>query len=436
MKNVSQYANSLGRCRLVVHFRVQMEIAIQRRRVPVKSIRLCTTASIAAACVMATLAAQSAEAQTYRVLYSFQSGSDGTEPWGGVIRNVNGALYGTTFTGGSSDYGTVFKLSNTGKETILHSFTGAPDGRGPYSGVVADANGNLYGTTFFGGKLSCGRYMEGCGTVFKLSKSGKETVLYTFTGGSDGANSSAGLIMDARGNLYGTTFYGGDLSCGQNGQGCGTVFKLSRSGKETVLHSFTGKDGANPYAGLIMDAQGNLYGTTIFGDNLACGLGLGCGGVFKLSKTGSETVLYSFTGHADGGVPYAGVIVDAKLNLYGTTTIGGASCCGTVFKLTPTGKETVLYSFTGGSDGLAPYAGVIQDSRGNLYGTTYQGGSGGYGTVFKLSKTGKETVLHAFSGADGADLYAGVIMDAKGDLYGSAILGGASNNGVAFKLRP
>jgi len=388
----------------------------------------------AACCAIAMFASPSSHAQTYKVLYSFQRGSDGTEPWGGVIRNVTGDLLGTTLLGGSSDYGTVFKLSQTGKETLLHSFTGEPDGKKAYSGVIQDAEGNLYGTTSDGGNLSC-QQGQGCGTVFKLSKSGKESVLYNFTGGRDGANPTAGLIMDVDGNLYGTTIYGGELTC-EGGLGCGTVFKLSKSGKETVLYRFTGAKGANPFAGVIRDAQGNFYGTTIFGANPACEQGLGCGVVFKLSKTGKGTVLHRFTGSADGGVPYAGVIMDAQMNLYGTTTVGGSGF-GIVFKLSKTGKETVLYTFTGGSDGLGPYSGLLQDPQGNLYGTTYQGGSFNSGTVFKLSKTGHEMVLHAFTGgADGGIPYAAVVRDSMGNLYGTAISGGAFLNGVVFKLTP
>jgi uncharacterized repeat protein (TIGR03803 family) len=235
--------------------------------------------------------------------------------------------------------------------TVLHSFKGGTDGESPYGGVVRDTAGNLYGTTAQGGAFSNG-------TVFKLDTTGKETVLYSFTGGADGAIPLAGLIRDAAGNLYGTTEVGGDLTC-NSGIGCGTVFKLHTTGKETVLHSFTGNpDGASPFAGVIRDAAGNLYGTTPKGGALNSGT------VFKLDTTGKETVLYSFAGGADGSYPDAAVIRDAAGNLYGNTFFGGTYNFGTVFKLDSTGKETVLYRFRKPTNGLYP-VGVIQDKAGN-----------------------------------------------------------------------
>ena len=286
--------------------------------------------------------------------------------------------------------------AQTYAETVLHSFT-VTGGDGAYSlaGLVLDAQGNLYGTTDGGG--------AGYGTVFKVDTAGKETVLYSFTGtGGDGAVPEAGLVQDAQGNLYGTTVDGGAF-------GQGTVFKLDTTGKETVLYSFTGYDGSGPEAGLVLDAQGNLYGTTKYGGNLACYAPYGCGTVFKLDTTGKETVLYSFTGTGtgDGEAPEAGLVLDTKGNLYGTTpyggTNGGASNGGTVFKVDTTGKETVLYSFagTGAGDGQNPEAGLVLDAQGNLYGTTYFGGANAGGTVFKVDTTGKETVLHSFTGTGG-----------------------------------
>jgi uncharacterized repeat protein (TIGR03803 family) len=278
------------------------------------------------------------------VLHSF-SGGDGAEPYAGLIMDKAGNLYGTTELGGTGtcfnvSCGIVFKLDTSGNETVLHSFANSPDGGIPYAGLVMDKAGNLYGTTLeYGASSNC---FQGCGTVFKLDTSGNETVLHSFTGyPSDGAGPRAGLIMDKAGNLYGTTsFGGGSGSCG--GGGCGTVFKLDTSGNETVLHSFTNSDGdgANPNAGLIMDKAGNLYGTTFSGGDLTCSFGEGCGTVFKLDTSGNETVLHSFTG-GDGAFPVGGLIRDKAGHLYGTTTGGGtATCsfsegCGTVFKLTP-----------------------------------------------------------------------------------------------------
>jgi uncharacterized repeat protein (TIGR03803 family) len=262
------------------------------------------------------------------------------------------------------------------------------------------------------------------------------TTLYTFTGGSDGANPRAGLIADAAGNLYGTTISGG-VSCGELPHGCGTVFQLTPSGTLNVLHSFTGSDGSQPFAALVADAAGTLYGTTYGGGATAsCDPPNGCGTVFKLAPSGILTVLYSFTGSSDGAYPFGALVADAAGNLYGTTTLGGAtaSCnppsgCGTVFELVASGSLTVLHSFTGffGSDGSSPYAGLIADATGNLYGTTFGGGAYGHGTVFELAPSGILTVLYSFTGdSDGAYPYASLIADATGNLYGSTTLGGAT----------
>jgi uncharacterized repeat protein (TIGR03803 family) len=324
---------------------------------------------------------------------------------------------------------------------VLHSFAGPPtDGANPLASLLRDAAGNLYGTTYFGGASKAG-------VVFKLSPTGAETVLYSFTGGADGANPTAGLFRDAAGNLYGTTEYGG-------ADGAGVVFELVRcnSGYDfKVLHRFTGGgDGGLPLAGLIQDQAANLYGTTANGGAASKECPAGCGTIFKLSPTGTETVLHKFSG-GDGASPGPGVglIRDAEGNLYGTTEIGGAPSivcnggCGTVFKLSPTGTETILYGFTGGADGATPYAGLIQDAAGNLYGTTYVGGSSGPGVVFKLSPTGTETVLHSFTdGADGGLPSAGLVQDAAGNLYGTTGQGGATTChprygcGVVFRLAP
>jgi uncharacterized repeat protein (TIGR03803 family) len=338
-------------------------------------------------------------AQTGSVLYSFcaqEKCSDGEYPFAGLVFDQKGNLYGTTAWGGTSnpegcyDYyvygcGAVFKLTPGGNETVLYSFCGkanCTDGANPYAGLVFDQKGNLYGTTLFGGA-------HGSGVVFKLSPEGKETVLHSFCAYpncTDGGYPHAGLIIDTNGNLYGTAGGGG-----ANGQG--VVFKLTPKGKETVLYSFCAKsncnDGANPDAGLVQDQIGNLYGTTFNGGAYdQCSYGPGCGVIFKLSPEGKETVLHSFcaqTNCVDGANPSAGLVFDQKGELYGTTSQGGVSngCpgytgCGVVFELTTKGKETVLYSFCARDnclDGAGPYAGVVLDPKGNLYGTT-QGGGG------------------------------------------------------------
>ncbi len=293
----------------------------------------------------------------------------------------------------------MFKVNTSGKETVLYTFCSASncmDGGGPEADLVLDTQGNLYGTTRFGGGSACTPY--GCGTVFKLDTTGKETVLYSFTGtGGDGRTPSAGVVQDTQGNLYGATSEGGDLACTEGYNGCGTVFKVDTTGKETVLYSFTGKpDGAGPYAGLVRDAEGNLCGTTNSGGANSEGT------VFKVDTTGKETVLYSFCPVSkcpDGAQPTAGLVQDAQGNLYGTTDLGGATYYGAVFKVDTTGHETVLYSFCPAgypncTDGAQPMAGLVQDAQGNLYGSTFWGGDlicnapDGCGTVFKLTKSG------------------------------------------------
>jgi uncharacterized repeat protein (TIGR03803 family) len=375
---------------------------------------------------------QFAQAQTFSVLYSFTGTTDGANPWAGLIEDGAGNLYSTTAFGGASGGGVVFMLDATATETVLYSFTGGTDGAWPFGGLVRDEAGNLYGTTSIGGDLSCS-----CGTVFKLDPTGKVTALHTFTGYPvDGAFPWA-VVSDKAGNLYGTTSSGGAY-------GDGIVFNLDPTGKEALLHTFTGgPDGSFSLGDLILDGAGNLYGTTFYGGR---GCGVGCGEVFKLSKTDKLTLLHSFTGTPDGQGPHAGVIRDAAGTLYGTTSFGGAHGWGTVFKLDKTGTETVLHSFTGGADGgRTRGSGLVRDAAGNLYGTTFSGGSGscqgssygaGCGVVFKVNKAGKETVLHRFTGTDGAQPRAGLLRDAAGNLYGTTSKGGANGSGEVFKIAP
>lgn len=314
------------------------------------------------------------------VLHNFTSPPNGAYPLAGVIRDPAGNLYGTTSNGGAAGWGVVYKLDATGHQTVLHSFTGGTDGGYPNAGVIGDTAGNLYGTTEEGGT-------SGFGVVYKLNASGQFTVLHSFTGGTDGRFPVAGVILDSAGNLYGTTIYGGAT-------GGGVVFMLTPAGQETVLHSFTAADGAFPYSGVIRDSAGNLYGTTQAG-------GMDWGVVYKLDTTGQLTVLHSFTGGADGSSPYAGVIRDTAGNLYGTASSGGPEYAGVVYKVDTTGNLTVLCTFQGAAEGDKPYAGVVRDTAGNLYGTTFYGGTG-YGVVYKLDPTGNLTGLYTFTGgADG-----------------------------------
>lgn len=368
----------------------------------------------------------------FSVIHAF-SGGDGSDPIASVALDGSGNLYGTTVYGGANGLGTVFKVDTTGTETVLHSFTGqGGDGANPYAGLVLDAQGNLYGTTNAGGNLSCGQY-SGCGTVFEVTTGGAEKVLYAFQGGTDGLLSQTGLVRDAQGNLFGTTYAGGNLGC-DFGFGCGTVFKLDPTGAKTILYNFSGTDGQAPQQ-LTLDSTGNLYGTTYYGGVY------GDGTVFKLDTTSHLTLVYSFTdGPQDGSRPAAGVLLDSQGNLYGTTTSGGANYVGTVFKVDTTGQETILYNFTGtAGDGEQPYAGLVLDSQGNLYGTDFNGGNNSLGgTVFKINANGTETVLYRFtgSGGDGFRPEAGMVMDASGNLYGTTTSGGTAGNGTVFRLTP
>lgn len=394
--------------------------------------------------VAAIVTTQSAQAQTLQTLYAFTGGADGAYP-SSLVQDSAGNLYGLTYGGGDPSCfgglgcGTVFKVDPTGKETVLHTFTGMPDGSTPasFTRPVLDRKGNLYGNTQFGGTTNGG-------TVFKVDTTGKETVLFSFSFGPGGDVPSGGLVLDKLGNLYGTADFGGDLNCNQ-GSGCGTVFKLDRKGNQTVLYSFTGPpDGRQPNGKLVRDDAGNIYGTNVFSGH-KCPDQLGCGTVFKVDTAGHETVLHSFRGSADGGLREGGLIRDKAGNLYGTADAFGASGNGVVFRLDPNGKEHILYSFTGGADGGSPRAGLIWGPDG-LYGTTTYGGNSacsfGCGTVFKVNRNGY-TVLYRFTGgADGANPISTLFRDSAGNFYGTTIAGGDLNCnngagcGTVFKLTP
>lgn len=366
----------------------------------------------------------SCAAGTESVLHSFGSGAtDGVLPDAGLVMDGAGNLYGTTEGGGVSVQGTVFEIDAAGTESVLYSFAGNTDGSSPQADLLRDSAGNLYGTTFSGGANSY------YGTVFKISAAGTESIVHSFTAlvTGDGGSPLAGLIMDNAGNLYGTTYVGGTNNDG-------TVFKIDATGTESVLFSFpTGtNDNANPRASLIMDSSGNLYGTTVFG-------GANNGGtVFRISATGSESTVYSFGSSAsDGWYPESQLTMDSDGNLYGTTTDGGASNSGTVFKIGTDGTERVLYSFgSSAADGLNPGAGLVFGSDGDLYGTTYAGGANGDGTVFKISVGGTESVLYSFgsSASDGMNPVGGLAIDSVGNLYGTTTRGGVNNDGTVFKI--
>ncbi len=378
------------------------------------------------------------------VLHAFRSGGgDGLAPYGRLISDAEGNLYGTTELGGTSGAGVVFELTKSQgpgawTETILYNFTGGSDGSRPWGGVIFDSAGNLYGTTFLGGTSNAGTVYEltpGQGGVWT------ETLLYSFAGGADGSGPQSDLIFDRSGNLYGTTTGGGS-------PGNGIVFELTpgQGGlwTETVLHSFMAGEGTSPRAAAIFGTHGELYGT------LANDGAYGAGGVFRLNppatKGGAwrETTLYTFTGGADGLGPLCRLVL-YKGSLYGTTVKGGASSGGVIFQLTPPAShegawmETVLHSFTCGSDGCIGWAGLIMDGNGTFYGTTQFGGlpSNG-GTVFELKLQGgiwTESVLYSFIYGPNHFSAAGLLLGKHGTLYGTTV-GDNRNAGMVFKLRP
>ena len=371
----------------------------------------------------------------YNTLYSFgKRPSDGQQPKAALI-DVNGTLYGTTFYGGRmgciDGCGTVFKIKPSGKETVVYRFTGGPDGANPSASLLA-VKGVLYGTTEYGGGAA------NYGTVFEVSTSGAEKVLHGFQGWYsqyryDGANPVASLI-NVNGKLYGTTSSGG------NARFYGTVFRVTTSGREKVLYNFQSfgvGDGANPVATLV-NVGGTLYGTTEDGGQYVYNQ-LSSGTVFSVSTTGVEKVLYAFLPEpysSNGGIPKAGLInVDGTL--FGTTAHDGpyGYAGGTAFSITTSGSLTNLDSFGSGDDGSGPVAPLL-NVRNSLYGTTASGGAYGNGTVFKMSLGGKEKVLHSFGyGSDGATPLAGLI-DINGTLYGTTSAGGTYGDGTVFALKP
>jgi uncharacterized repeat protein (TIGR03803 family) len=358
---------------------------------------------------------------TFTTLHSF-TGPDGQYPHAGLAQATNGRLYGTTVGAGANGDGTIFKITSSGTLTTLHNFDNTDD-NGPYAGLVLATNGNLYGATSGGGA-------NGDGTIFKITSSGTLTTLHSFDN-TDGNGPSADLVQATNGDFYGTTGGGG---CG----GCGTVFKITPSGMLTTLYIFCSltncTDGRDPLAGLVPGSDGDFYGTTYFGgaNTDSCTYHQGCGTVFKITASGTLTTLHSFD-NTDGANPYAGLVQATNGNFYGTTYAGGHSgYAGTVFKITPRGMLTTLYSFCaqGGNctDGAGPIAGLVQATDGNYYGTTEGGGANNDGTVFKITPSGTLTTLHSFDGVDGANPNAALVQRTDGKFYGTTDVGGASGS--------
>ena len=400
--------------------------------------------------VMGTSAGAAHIPKTLHAFTPYGRSNDGSSLYSSLTLDAEGNVYGTTVEGGTHNAGIVYELSPTEsgpwKETVLYNFKGgSQDGANPHATLVFDNAGNMYGTTLSGG-LNPRVCNGGCGVIFKLAPptgEGKwtETVLYEFTGGADGGTAYAGVILDSASNLYGTTLAGGS-------KGFGTVYELTPAfgggWQETVLHNFGGTpDGVAAYATPVFDSAGNLYGTTYEGGAHNQGM------VYQLTKQGSawvEHILYSFKGGNDGDEPFAGVIFDQAGNIYGTTSAGGSANCGTAFELLAGSgwKEVILHTFLGlnGGDGAIPN-GLTFDRSGNLYGTTVGGGQFNPGTVFRLSRKSrgwKETVLYSFTGGnDGAYPSAALTMDAVGNLYGTTLWGGPAGDtigGVAFEFIP
>ncbi len=404
--------------------------------------RLQPASALALLCALAMFITQPVQAQSFTLLHTFTGGGDGAIPLSSLTLDRAGNLYGTAYGGGiNSPAGTVFKLTHAGSGWLLNAlYEFSEDGEGganPASGMIIGPDGSLYSTTYNGGDN------DSYGTVYKLQPPlsacktalcyWTETVLYRFAGAPDGQQPAGNIIFDQAGNIYGTTEAGGTF-------GYGTVFKLTPSGgnwTEQVLYSFTaGQDGNDPSDGVVIDGAGNLYGTTPYGGINHCQGG--CGVVFELSPSGSgwtEQILYRFQGAPDAQRPYAGLIIDSLGNLYGATYEGGNNGGGTVFELSPAGGSwnyTVLYNFAGSENG--PYARLTMDSSGNLYGTTILPG-----TVFELTPSGGSwiyTDLHDFSGNDGMYPRGSMTLDGQGNLYGTASMGGADQQGTAWELTP
>ena len=360
----------------------------------------------------------------YATVYTFAGGTDGRYPNASMIA-VGETLYGTTAGGGTSHNGTVFQVTTSGTQSVIHRFRGAPsDGASPTYGLASDDD-EFFGATPTGGNGPCA---AGCGVVYKMTGSGKEVVLYKFKGGQDAANPSGGLVVN-EGTLYGPA----------EASGHGTIFAISATGSERVLYRFKGgRDGQRP-VGTLLDDDGTLFGAASGGSGCA---GSGCGVIFAATVAGKERSVYSFRGGSDGADPGGSLILENG-NLYGTTFAGGGSSCGhakgcgTIFELSTSGKERVLYRFKGGADGEYPNGGLI-DVKGKLYGTTSAGGGSGCasndgcGTVFEISKAGVETGLHRYKGA--AALPQSSLTNVDGTLYGTTYDGGTG--GTVFRIAP
>jgi len=401
-----------------------------------------------------TVAVMPSQAQTFTVVHEFTGPPDGAFP-NPIIRDAHGNIYGTTLAGGLASCGggcgTVFKIDSAGNETILFAFPGGNDGANPVAGLVRDGSGNLYGTARGNG------YINAASVVFKVDTAGQETVLYiAYT--RDASALDSPLALDSQGNIYGMAPYGGTI-CGwnSNGASCGTLFKLTPSGKFSVLHKFKGTDGVQPEGGVVLDAQGNIYGTSVHGGHRKCDYpgwgqprGEGCGTVYKLDTHGNFTVLHTFTGPHDGSYPL-GLILDSAGNLYGIAESGGDITgeyiygLGTVFEIDASGKFSVLFTFTPETTINYVYGShLLRDTKGNLYGLQQQNNCAGGGCLFRIDPQGQYADLFNFEGEGESDdgfNPANVVFGSDDDMYGAMQLGGDGNGceqscGTVFHLAP
>jgi uncharacterized repeat protein (TIGR03803 family) len=387
------------------------------------------------------LAISSSSASNLKVVYTF-SFSDGSSPNGDLILDSAGNLYGTTQFGGSSNRGLVFKLDAKGKQTILYTFTGASDGGIPIGRLLRDTAGNLYGITSAGGDPTCS-----CGTVFKLTNNGSLKVLHNFKGGKDGSQNQGqpelGLVM-VNGDLYGSASFGGVSGCDPT-LGCGVIFKVTPAGKETVLHRFTGQaDGAFPQD-LIHDQAGNIYGAT--GGSYQQG---NAGTIFKVDTSGKFSTIFTLPGGADGNSPRWRLTRNSQGLIHAVTQFGGntATCglgsqgCGVVFKVNAAGKEHVVHTFGTAHNGEEPSSGVFDDGKDDFFGTTFYGGTTnstctlGCGVLYQIAAGGKYSVLHRFTGANDGWLPTGGLIEDASGNLYGAALLGGSGNGVIYKVTP
>jgi uncharacterized repeat protein (TIGR03803 family) len=387
---------------------------------------------MAGAAFVCAATAIAAQGQVFNSLLSFD-GTDGLSPYNvSLVQGRDGSYYGTTSYGGGNNLGTIFRITSDGTLTTLYSFCdqdyACPDGSEPLAGLIQDIDGDLYGTTYSGGT-------QNSGTIFRITPQGVLNTVYNFCSQincTDGYYPEAGLIQAVDGNFYGSTILGGNSACGK-GNGCGTIFRITPEAALTTMHAFGGSDGSSP-SGLVQAANGDFYGTTSGGGAQNEGT------VFKISAGGTLTTLHNFCERkdcADGGQPWASLMLGPDENLYGTTTESGAHNAGTAFRITPSGRLTILYTFCSlynCNDGASPTAGLIQGTDGQLYGATDYLGAGHSGTLFSISSDRTLTIQHSFDENDGFEPFAALLQATNGTFYGITLDGGKVGGGTVYSL--